>query len=255
MSVNKTYLNQQCIPFGLPYKYKEIDIYPILMKDYPTWEKNMGILSIEKNYIGSIEIIQMSYLKFLIGLGLEDENILDQLIDIIHIVLRLSKKDYKVEFILGDKTEILIKHNDDSESIIISEQDFEDIKTIILYQNIHGYSDKYINPDIKKAAEEYNKLKSKNMPAISLEKKVIAVCSNTNYQLQEIAEIPIRTFTQLFDMIVEKIDYSILKGAELSGNVTFKQPIEHWIYREEKDPYTAGFVDYEEINRKVQGTV
>ena len=54
---------------NVPYELKDgglIYIKPILVKDYLRYSWAKEILSIEKNEINDIEIIQMSYLDFLI---------------------------------------------------------------------------------------------------------------------------------------------------------------------------------------------
>lgn len=50
--------------------------------------------------------------------------------------------------------------------------------------------------------------------------------------------------------MVQRIDYQILKQAECAG-AKFQQPIEHWIYYEEKDKYAEGLVDYDTVEQKI----
>ena len=55
--------------YNVPYRLKkggDIEIKPILVKDYPLYEWSMSVLNIKKNEINDIEIIQMSYLDFLV---------------------------------------------------------------------------------------------------------------------------------------------------------------------------------------------
>ena len=54
--------------FGEPVEYKGLSIYPITMKDAYGFNKHIEIMNIDKNNMGDIEIIQMSYLYFLINL-------------------------------------------------------------------------------------------------------------------------------------------------------------------------------------------
>ena len=52
----------------VPYKVKKGEpllIKPILVKDYSIYENSIDILTIDKNSIGDIEIIKMSYLKLI----------------------------------------------------------------------------------------------------------------------------------------------------------------------------------------------
>lgn len=52
--------------YGEPIIYKGIKIYPYKMKDYEYFDRSTEILLFDKNQISNIEIIQMSYLKFLL---------------------------------------------------------------------------------------------------------------------------------------------------------------------------------------------
>lgn len=252
MAVDKDYLLNRCVPFGFPYKYKELNVYPIQVKDYYYWEKNLDILLIEKNYIGDLDIIQMSYLKFLIGLGLSDESVIKKLIKILRLVLRLKDDEYTIELILEGNLQIVLQPKKSELPIYtISEEEFEDIKTIICYQNIYKYDDKYVDPDIKKAVDDYLNLKTKDAPKLTLERKIYGLAVGCNMRLEDIAELPIRAFGQLFDLMVEEKDYHTLKGAELQGT-SFKNPIEHWIYKEEKDRYDEGFMDLDEYKKQIR---
>ena len=55
------------ITFDKPVKYKGIDIYPIKVKDYYTFINAYDVLTIDKNNIPDVNIIQMSYLFFMFG--------------------------------------------------------------------------------------------------------------------------------------------------------------------------------------------
>ena len=60
----------------VPYKVKKGEpllIKPILVKDYSIYENSIGILTIDKNSIGDIEIIKMSYLNFILALIQQNE--------------------------------------------------------------------------------------------------------------------------------------------------------------------------------------
>ena len=60
----------------VPYKVKKGEpllIKPILVKDYSIYENSIDILTIDKNSIGDIEIIKMSYLNFILALIQQNE--------------------------------------------------------------------------------------------------------------------------------------------------------------------------------------
>ena len=52
-----------------PYHLKEggdIEIKPVLVKDYSLYISTMGILTLPKNEVNDIEVIRMNYLEYLI---------------------------------------------------------------------------------------------------------------------------------------------------------------------------------------------
>ena len=58
---------EQFVTFGNPVEYKGLKIKPILAKDALRFLDAVSVLQIEKNKIPSVEIIQMSYLEFMIN--------------------------------------------------------------------------------------------------------------------------------------------------------------------------------------------
>ena len=58
---------EQFVTFGNPVEYKGLKIKPILAKDALRFLDAVSVLEIEKNKIPSVEIIQMSYLEFMIN--------------------------------------------------------------------------------------------------------------------------------------------------------------------------------------------
>ena len=58
---------EQFVTFGNPVEYKGLKIKPILAKDALRFLDAVSVLQIEKNKIPSVEIIQMSYLEFMVN--------------------------------------------------------------------------------------------------------------------------------------------------------------------------------------------
>lgn len=59
-----------------PFELKsggKINIYPILVKDYSLYEFYKTIMEFDKNSINDIEIIQMSYLDFLVNIVFQQD--------------------------------------------------------------------------------------------------------------------------------------------------------------------------------------
>ena len=131
-------------------------------------------------------------------------------------VLHISD-EYEIQFYADDKTEklqigkvlnVIQGHIilDDNTALTISADDFDEIRRIILYQNILDYTDRYIDPD-------YYRLKNKDSKNVPLEHKIICVQSKTGMSIESIGKLTIRNFLQLFSIIVEESEYTALKFA------------------------------------------
>ena len=59
--------------FDEPIPYKELLIYPVTMKDYLEFHLAVSCLLIDKNSIPDVNIISMSYLRFLYYQSLENK--------------------------------------------------------------------------------------------------------------------------------------------------------------------------------------
>ena len=140
---------------------------------------------------------------------------------------------------------------DDNTALTISADDFDEIRRIILYQNILDYTDRYIDPDVRKTVDDYYRLKNKDSKNVPLEHKMICVQSKTGMSIESIGKLTIRNFLQLFSIIVEESEYTALKLAECNG-IKFKTPIEHWAYKARKDKYSEAFCDADSFINEVQ---
>lgn len=125
---------------------------------------------------------------------------------------------------------------------LITSNDFNRLKQIILFQNFVDYrDDSWVDPDIKKDYESRLELEAKksNHAAASLERKIVALSVTTNYKLSEIYDMTIRKFTMALGLVDDLINYKIMRSAMMSGFVSFGKDfkLEHWLYKTEKDMY------------------
>lgn len=241
-------LLNQYIPFDRSVPYKNWEISPIKIQDWYAVREIFGLLEVDKNSLGQIQFINMSNLQFILSLLAFEESYIDGFVTLLRLALNIkdseviqfaiSEDDAYLEVgeVLGD-TDII-----ESNSRIITTEDFDEIKRIILYQNIMDYTDKYIDPDVKKEVDEYYRLKSKGAKEITIEHKTICIQLKTGMSIKEIGELTIRNFSLLFDAVVEESEYQSLRLAEANG-AKFKKPIEHWAYKGKKDKYAEAFCD------------
>lgn len=108
---------------------------------------------------------------------------------------------------------------------------FEDFRKIILEQNGFEVNDEFIHNDIKefiKKEEAEDKTTKASLEdyqdAVMLELK----CSS----VKDLKEMSVRRFNRLVQKILQREDYVICRTASMSGFVTFKAEIPHWLSRQ-----------------------
>ena len=212
MHISEEELLQKYIPFDKAVPYKDFMISPIKMRDIYDVQYILAILQIDKNDLGNIEFISMSFLRFILILAFQDEQIQFGLNDLLCKALLLPE-DYIIQIyadddqeylVVGKKIKELYGHDivDDKTALKITADDFNEIIRIILYQNVVDYSDKYVDPDVRRAADEYYKLKNKNATKVSLEHKTNCVQLKTGLTKEAIGDLTIRNFLQLYDIMI-----------------------------------------------------
>jgi hypothetical protein len=259
--------------FGDPIIYNNIKIYPVLAKDYYDFLGIVDILKIEKNKSASIEIIQMSYLYYLIHLMLYNEGVKDAFLTLLNLSLHMELEQDKVNkdfaendillqklpngvdyYINGWDIEIQIRKNHATLLIMgnpISASEFEDFRRIILFQNLHDFDEIEMNmsDDFRKVVEKYYELKNRGVHHPTLEEKALAIISHTAYTLDTVKLLPMRSFDNLFNTIVAETDYIATKALE--PHMKKGSSIDHWIYKPKRQKYMEVFQDAETVAKKV----
>jgi hypothetical protein len=260
LHISEEELFERYLPFDKPIPYKNLLISPIKLCDMYEVREILGILQVDKNNLGEIAFISMSKLRFLLIAICEEDKYQEQLYQLLYKALSL--KDKIIQVYLDDKSEYLMigkKINqvhgvdiiDEQTAIKITSEDFDEIVRIILYQNVIDYTDKYIDPDVRNAVNEYYRLKNKGATIVPLEHKITCVQLKTGMTREAIGKLTIRNFYQLFDIMVDESDYIAAKTAEFNG-VQFKSPIEHWAYKARKDKYAEAFSNADAFIDKIQ---
>ena len=144
---------------NVPYELKKggmIYIKPVLLEDYLRYNWAKEILTINKNEINDIEVIQMSYLEFLIKrIFSMDKSLEDKVRWIIKLCL---DEDYVA---IGDNC-LIVCDKDGTIKYVISSKEFDDISKIIQAQNDPNYDDRYVSPEVKELMRDYYKVKYKD---------------------------------------------------------------------------------------------
>ena len=261
MSIDAEVLLKRYIPFNKPVPYKDLLVYPVRLCDMSMTEKALDLLQINKNELGELEFISISNLRFFLILLEEMPEFGDSFEYLFRKILDVPD-NYAIQKYLSGDDEFLaigeiISHSDGEVFIReetltkIDSKDFDEIRRIVLYQTFPDFSEKYVDPDIKRKTEEYYRLKNKNAKHVTLEHKMTCVQARTGMTPEQIGDLTIRNFYQLFDVLVDRDEYIICKNAEFN-NTKFKDPIEHWAYKEKKDKYSEAFCDADSFISQVQ---
>lgn len=251
MILNIEQLDRQYFYFDKPVPYevngRVVLIYPIELIDSELFLASCDILVINKNATPSVEIIQMSYLEFLVREVLKEEVNRAKLQILLKYCLHLEKPRIVID---GNKYLIA----DDEADVLINSRQFEDIRRIIMYQNVLHYDDSYVDSDLKKAMEETDALKHTGTELPSVERKMAIITAHCGMPKSEQLKMTYRSHCLLFEEVSGEVEFStarlmVFLANMFSGKKGKPQEIDHWIYRKKKDKF-EGYVT--ELNQHTQ---
>lgn len=222
---------------------KKIMIYPILVEDWVIFEASIDILRIEKNELNDVNILQMSYLEFLLKILSEDT---DRIIENkLSTILGLSLKEEKFVFgeVVDDKETISILDSDNTIKYYIDKNDFKDIKKIILHCNLTDYSDRYIDPELRKALMRKRELEAKGKTSPTFESQKVFVISKTGMSMQDVNKMTYRVFSQVYKFNVSSDLYIVRNMLKASEKYDIKEEIVHPLFDKDKSELEELFVD------------
>ena len=239
----------------VPYKLKcgvEIELKPILVEDWGIFESCIDVIRINKNEINDINILQMSYLEFL-GEMTEAEINQGLLINLAYILKYSIDVDYfSIERDNNGKTRLVVCKEDGEILYFITPKEFDDIRKIILHQNIPNYDDRYIDPEIRRAIEAYNKTKMKNQVSPTFEKQKVFVISKTGMTEDKINKMTYRTFAQVYSFNIKEDLYLSRTMYKTSQKYEIKEEIIHPLFEKEQDIMDEIFVDADSFAEKIK---
>lgn len=257
-----------------PIPYKDLNIYLVKMNDVYDFLENYDILTIDKNSINDIQIIQMNYLQFTFSLIVDSEIYRDKFLKMMKVccgvkksielynknynygeLMTLQDNDGVILFFNGWNLCFSIKENDKISLIIndveISPKEFEEIRRLIMYLNIADYDDSYIDPDVREIMEDMNRIKNKSYSPPTIEKQMSVITSETGMSKSKLLEMTYREFTLLFNTTINKIDYQINRRADLQ-NKEFRQSVPHWIYEQSNNRLDGILINRDGFDAKMQ---
>ena len=237
-----------------PNVKKTLYIKPVPLKDIWLFLSSIDIFNIDKNAIPDVKVIQMSYLQFLNEMLIRGDEVNKQ--KFVNIMILCLGLEWPAIVYKNGKPYV----KDLKSDILIDGRHFDDIRKIIMHQNIPKFDDAYINPELKKNMDEVDALKNKDYVVPSLERKMAIITSHTGLPKREQCEMTYRSFSLLFEEVCGEVEFSTVRPAILA--VGSKKELEHWIFKKEKgkfDNYVKSVESYSDSigggsAMKVQGT-
>ena len=249
---------EKYVTFGKSIPYHGLKIKPVLVKDFYQFQNAQNVLKIDKNKIPDVNIIQMTYLRFLTLMVCENAEMLEDFLTILALCLglrydekmrdtkfnpneilaqqikksvsQLSVNGWGIRFVVTE-TRVLLQLYINGVWLEFNDEQFDDIKKIILFQNIHDYDDMEMSEDFRRVVEEYYALKNKDVVLPTLEDRMMAVVVSSSYKLEELYKIPLRLFDSLFEYSVNKLEYQVNKLiVNLAHGEVKGFSLSHWVY-------------------------
>ena len=262
-----------------PVSLYNLQVKPILVRDFFQFNNAKDVLDIEKNKIPDINIIQMTYLRFLLTIIIEQDGFKEDFLTILalslgvkydatkrnpsfepnEILTQQTRKGesevwingWDVRFRLSDDRVILCLY-DDEDLVEIDDAQFDDLRKVILLQNIYKYDDTEMSDDFRRVVEEYYRLKNKDIVLPTLEDRLMAVCVSSAYKLEELYAMPLRLFDALLEYSIDKLEYQVNKLiVNLAQGKVEGLHLSHWVYKTKKDKYSEIFTDAQDLVKKV----
>lgn len=182
---------------------------------------------------------------------------------------KLSTKEDQIEYVMDSrkcpkcgkimKEVISIKDEKGNESLCvkdleISRADYDFLFQTVLYQNIPTWEDpEFVDPELKKELEERQRLLNEDVEPPTLEKqKCVIVARGCHYTYEQLDEITIRRLSQFIANIDRMLHYQMYKSSELSGFVTYKSEIEHYLYGHKKKSITDDVFSLDDLTDKLK---
>ena len=255
MAINLDFYREVYFTFDKPAPYKlkcgyELLINPIMLSESLLFLTSYNILDIDKNSANDVEVISMSYLKFLAKRVFPFSDESKQ--KFINICLLCLGFQYPYVFFDEKDRPILCNIDKDTGKKIceITAKEFDDIKRIILYQNLPDYDDSYINPELKERMDEMDALRNKGLNPPSFERRIAIITSHCGLTKKEQLMMTLRAHTVLFQEVTAEVEYMCTKPIAIYAG---KADDVRWIFKKEKDKFSDYITSVESYNKSMGG--
>ena len=251
VSIDLQYLKEAYFAYDepVPYQCKNgdiVNIIPISVKNSAIFRSSIDVIAFDKNNLNDSKIISMSYLEFIVELMRESSVYVQKFVNILKLCL-----GFNYPMISFNETNNKPLITDKEINVQITYKDFENIRRIILYQNIPKYDDEYIDPDLKKAMEETDKLRYKNIEPPDFERRCAIITAHCGLSKKDQLEMTMRSHSILFDEVCGEVEFTTTRAIALFGGKG--NEIEHWIYHKKKDKFDGYIMGKDDLVGKMGG--
>lgn len=228
--------------------YEGITFTPVKVEMYNEFYTFINCLLLDKNSIPDVKILQMSYIDYMFQLHEEgDEYIIMMLASLISICTDVKIEDIK--YYRDEKEQIILVLNDK----LFDKDKFLVLREIICNQNDVDLTifdfDPRVREELRKTMELKNKMSNFEMG--TLEEQIICIVISTNFTIEDIIKMSLRKFKKILNRIDHKMHYEIYTLGTLSGNVTLKEELPHWLSTLEKGKFDNLITSYEDTQNKI----
>lgn len=272
------YFKDKYFTYDLPMPFKGLTLYPVGVRDYNEFLSCSSCLTLNKN--DDPQGIRMSHIDYLLS-KMKDEKEgplwslrFTKVLELcLHIKSGLkcpkcgkfmSFEEFYAKYedpSIEDKNQLLfcecgekftetIKYKENEkkkvvfvfDGVEINSQEFNKIRKYIMYQNLPDYKDdSWVDKAVRDDQAARAELKSRGAGTASLERKIIGVCANTHWRVEEVYNLSIRKFLMMLGMIDDVMNYTITKTGLTSGFASLPkgQTLEHWLYKKDEGMYGA----------------
>ena len=244
-------LREQYFTFDAPVPFKTkhgdtVYIKPVSMKDQYVFVTSADIIAVDKNSIPSADIISMSYLQFAFMRAVANETDLHKLVNVLLLCLGLEAPAVRQNEI--KRYELI----DRKQNIVITANEFDDIRKIIMYQNFPHYDDQYVAPELKAAMEETDALKNRNVSPPSLERKMGIITAHCGMSKIEQSKMTMRAFSLLFEEVCGEVEFTTTRPIAMLSKES-AQKIDHWIYPKKKGKFDGYITERDAYTQSMGG--
>lgn len=234
-NIEELYATQ--LMWGVPIEYKKILIYPVKCEDIQILYSSIYTFLYDPlRYPAEISTLPRLYFLTDIINHIQDMQYVSNNILLYQLFMQLQ---FLLKLILGENQSFdFISNNNrwfiritttDGEIVDVKTKDFEQIRKIVLHQNGIDYDDTFVHEDIRKwIVEQESEEKNKQSPSLEDNMEAFMI-EMGNCDIEAFKQVPMRRFNRIVRKILSRENYTIQMTASMSGFVTFKGEIEHWL--------------------------